>query len=77
MLSRLRWRCLAKVLCARYSAKCGTEVRQRWYVDCNGEGCCAGWFGGCCPDCGGDVWQKCCVQGIVRSAVPKSGRGGM
>ena len=48
VLPRLRWRCLAKVLCARYSAKCGSEVRQRWYVYCNGEGCCGGCCAGCC-----------------------------
>ena len=53
VLSRLGLRCLAKVLCARHSAKCGTEVRQRWYVDCNGEGCCGGALQGA-------------VQGIVQ-----------
>ena len=61
VLSRLRWRCQAKVLCARYSAKCGTEVRQRWYVDWNGEGCC----GGCCAGCA----VQGAVQGIVQSTA--------
>jgi hypothetical protein len=55
---------------------CGGKVWQRCCAGCC-VGYCAGWCVGCCPDCGGDVWQKCCVQGIVRSAVPKSGRGGM
>ena len=33
----------------------------------------------CCPDCSGEVWQRCAVQGAVQSAiqtaVAKSGKG--
>ena len=59
-LSRLRWRSLAKVLCR---VLCRVLSRLRWRslakVLCRVlSRCCAG----CCPDCGGEVWQRCCAR---------------